>query len=99
METLGETLGRVLTENARFSEVEAPEPVLTPDPLMHTAAQFARAMAFAGSLSFDEIWDVLITVPDNMLSGLNSPEGWAALSAYVGQSCGIIEPVYIPSVH
>lgn len=45
------------------------------------------------------VWQVLCTVPDNMLTLLDSPQGWGAISGYVSAELGIVCPDYMPAVH
>ena len=45
------------------------------------------------------VWQSLSTLPDNMLSLLDSPEGWTALAAFVACDLGVSAPDYLPAVH
>ena len=44
-------------------------------------------------------WASLCSVPDNMLSLLDSPQGWTALAGFIACDLGIAAPDYCPKVH
>lgn len=47
----------------------------------------------------DEVFNVLGTVPDNMLELLKSPQGWSTLAGYVAGDLGRALPDYKPTIH
>lgn len=45
------------------------------------------------------VLDVMCTVPENMLTLLDSPQGWKALAGFVAAELGVSPPDYAPGVH
>lgn len=58
----------------------------------------ARAIAQFGECSEAEAFDALTFIPDNMLSLLNSPEGWFVLSQYVADDLGLTGHIPQPTI-
>lgn len=48
---------------------------------------------------FDDVWRVLTHLPDGYLRLLESPEGWAALSAIVAAELGFSLVPVVPAIH
>jgi hypothetical protein len=63
------------------------------------ACALMEELSFRFGVSVDLVWRVLCMVPDNMLSLLDSPQGWTTLSAFVAGELGICPPDYAPAVH
>lgn len=55
----------------------------------------------AGRLGVDRdlVWNVLCGVPDNLLTLLDSPQGWSALMGYVSGELGAVAADFKPVVH
>ena len=64
-----------------------------------SAAELARQLAPLLMLGEIEVFDCLCTVSDNMLSLLDTPEGWSALAGYVAAQLGMCSPHYCPTMH
>lgn len=47
----------------------------------------------------DDAWHSLLKIPDNLLSMLDSPQGWSALAGYVACDLGAAHVDYFPTVH
>jgi hypothetical protein len=47
----------------------------------------------------DDAWYSLLKIPDNLLSMLDSPQGWSALAAYIAADLGVAHVSYSPTVH
>ena len=68
-------------------------------------AQFASAETLGAAicdtfdLNYADVWQSLCHVPKNMLTLLDSPQGWSVVAAFVGQDCGHSWPGYAPTVH
>lgn len=54
-----------------------------------SALELATLVADRSALSFSEAWDALTFVPDNMLSLLDSPQGWSSLASWIAADCGV----------
>lgn len=90
--TLGEILGAALAGTF--------EPVFDPmDAQAIAAADLAAAIAPRLRSDFDEVWDALCRVPDNMLDLLHSPQGWMALASFIASDLGAEPPDYEPTKH
>lgn len=84
-----------------------PEPQTAYDPNVEVArwSQHIAAWDLAAAVSDDLrmpiglVWDALCTVPDNMLSLLDSPQGWTALAGYIAAELGCRPPSFMPAVH
>lgn len=47
----------------------------------------------------DEAFLCLLKIPDNLLSMLNSPDGWSTLAAFIAADIGVTPVDYSPTVH
>lgn len=47
----------------------------------------------------DDAWYSLLKIPDNLLSMLDSPQGWSALAGFVAADLGAMHVDYFPTVH
>ncbi len=47
----------------------------------------------------DLVWEAFCRVPENMLTLLDSPQGWTALAGFVAAELGVCAPDYLPAVH
>ena len=47
----------------------------------------------------DEVFDVLGTMPNEMLSLLSTPQGWTTLATYVAGRFDLPAPAYAPKLH
>ena len=78
-------------------------PAADPERLGHIdlacASELARQLAPLLTTSEVEVLDVLCSVPDNMLSLLDTPEGWSALAGYVAGRLSMPSPGYTPTHH
>jgi hypothetical protein len=45
------------------------------------------------------VWDALSTMPENMLTLLDSPQGWTALAGYCAAEMGVPAPDLMLRVH
>ena len=72
--------------------------------------QAAHSVYMAGSLlsddlapllgkRSDEVFEVLGTMPNEMLSLLATPEGWSTLATYVAGRFDLTAPAYAPKIH
>lgn len=68
-------------------------------------ARYLSAQCLAADVSgeigedLERVWDSLTSVPDNMLSLLENPQGWSALAAYLAEDMGRVLHSYAPTVH
>jgi hypothetical protein len=55
----------------------------------------------AGQLGVEamHVWGAMSTVPENMLSLLDSPQGWTALAGFAAAELGLAAPDFMPRVH
>ena len=76
-------------------------PVLFPSEVARFVSADALARDVAGMLGLDfcDIWGSVIRIPDNVLTLLDSPQGWTALGAFVAEDFGCELPGYAPTVH
>jgi hypothetical protein len=63
------------------------------------ACHLSRDLAAGFGVRWDDVFDALTLLPDNMLDLLHSPEGWTALASYVAADMGMATPQYRPEVH
>ena len=91
--SLADILARALTDNGQ-EQVR-----LAARAQFLSACQLSRELAPVLRLDDGRVFDVLTYVPDNMLSLLHSPEGWAALAEFVAAELGAPSPSYLPTRH
>ena len=72
---------------------------MTDDATMIAAEALAGEVAGSLGVPFGLAWDSLCGVPDNMLSLLDSPQGWTALAGFIAGDLGGDAPDYRPRVH
>ena len=75
-------------------------PTATDDQAMACAGGWL-AVEITRSLGADfiEVWAVLTHLPDGYLRLLESPEGWAAISAIVATDLGVCSVPIVPAIH
>lgn len=66
---------------------------------LRSAYQLSREVAPLLSMDEEAFFHELTHVPDNMLSLLDSPEGWETLAAWVASNLGAAAPGYQPRRH
>jgi len=76
-----------------------PEPVSELEATQYAGESLAAQIAFASQFDFDDVWQVLIHLPDGYLRLLDSPEGWAAISAIVAAEMGDSSVPVVPVIH
>ena len=68
-------------------------------------AQSVAATVLAGEVAAltgvapAEAHHCLLTVPDNMLMLLDSPQGWTVLAGFIAGDLGVAAPNYKPKIH
>ena len=65
------------------------EAAIAADCVVLCARQVASQVAGRTELTWDEAWAEMLQVPNNLLSLLASPEGWAALAQYIASTSGV----------
>lgn len=91
--TLGEIIAETLVRDfAR--EIGACEDLAR----YRASLELSRQIAPLIGCSSGEAWNALAHVPDNMLTLLRTPEGWAGLASYVAADFGR-HITYHPTVH
>lgn len=85
-----ELFGQVISRATQRQDAEAQ---------VACAYELANQIADAAGLCPEQTFDALTFIPDNMLSLLNSPEGWAALAQFVAADLGVQGLNYRPQVH
>lgn len=93
--SLGEMLASVLAQQ------EAREAAAINDQAQYLAAvELARQIAPLLRVTEEQAFEALTYVPDSMLPLLQSPEGWAALAAFVAADLGVLTvTTYAPTRH
>ena len=77
-----------------------PAPVITDqDAMIYVGMSLALSISMALESDFDEVWRIMTYLPDGYLRLLESPEGWAALSAVVAADLGISSVPVVPAIH
>lgn len=68
--------------------------------LQTVGLSFAFTVADHYCADFEELWDALCYVPDDMLKLLDTPAGWSELAAHIAQGVRIerLDPL-TPSIH
>lgn len=69
------------------------------DAMIHAGASLARSVTSALEVDYEEVWRIMTHLPDGYLRLLESPEGWAALSAIVAAGLGISSVPVNPAIH
>lgn len=92
--TLGDILGAALAAVRPSAEQE-----LWEHARYRAARELASQIAPLLAVTQSQVFDALCTVPDNMLSLLETPEGWAALASYIAADFDAEAPRYAPSIH
>ena len=70
-----------------------------------SSAEFISARQLSAELSprigadFEQIFDALTFIPENMLSLLETPDGWAMLGQFVAGELDCSAPSYFPTSH
>jgi hypothetical protein len=75
------------------------EPVNELEATQYAGESLAAQIASASQFDFDAVWQVLIHLPDGYLRLLDSPEGWAAISAIVSAEMGVSSVPVVPVIH
>src|SRR5678809_818029 len=76
--------GIIAAALAAQSQGEAPASTAMDDlARLRSAWRLADQLAPLFSVTSGDVFDALCTIPDNMLSLLETPEGWTALSGYL----------------
>ena len=79
--------------------------ILLPIPFDDSEARIIAARVLAEHIAaeqgrnYSDVWAVLIRVDDRLLSLLDSPAGWAALSSMVSATMGGAGNLLNPSIH
>ncbi len=80
-------------------------------PIMLPAMQDAEAKAIAAGhfatafcqthpcADIDQVWNVLVTLPENILCSLDTPIGWTALAAVVANDLNLAGGTLMPVLH
>lgn len=82
-----------------LGDVFAPREDFAGAAMCASARALSAGLAERTRLDAAEVFDALTYVPEPMLSLLTSPDGWAALSAYVAAERGLAPVVFRPTVH
>lgn len=90
---MGATLGELL------AAVLPPPGVADGEAVLLAGRTFTRELAGDIGVEPALVWDRLTVVPDNMLSLLDSPEGWTALGLYIAADLGVPAIHFKPTVH
>lgn len=69
------------------------------DAMIYAATCLAMSIVNALESDFEKVWRVMTYLPDGYLRLLESPEGWAALSAIVAADLGISSVPVNPAIH
>ena len=72
---------------------------LAADATVSSARALAAMISASTNAAYDDVWDELLGVPDNLLPLFATPEGWATLSAHVAIQCGCGAAVVRPATH
>lgn len=91
--SLGDILARALTDGGE-EQVR-----LAARAQFLSACQLSRELAPVLRVDDGRVFDALTYIPDNLLSLLSSPEGWAALAEFVAAELGARSPSYLPTRH
>ncbi|WP_324741607.1 hypothetical protein U8326_00075 [Tsuneonella sp. CC-YZS046] len=65
----------------------------------HCARELAHCVGPLMGLGEADVFDILTRIPDNMLSLLDSPQGWTALAEYIAQYLRLPGPLFMPVIH
>jgi hypothetical protein len=95
--TLGEILGAALAGVLPDPEID--EQALAERARYHAALELAEQLGPLFAVTQAEVFDALCTIPDNMLSLLETPEGWAALAGYLAADFRMPLISYQPTIH
>ncbi|MBK7162648.1 MAG: hypothetical protein IPH79_09195 [Sphingomonadales bacterium] len=69
------------------------------DAMIYAGTSLALTVANVLEADFDEVWRIMTHLPDGYLRLLESPEGWAALSAVIAAGLGISSVPVNPAIH
>lgn len=94
--TLGEILGAALSRIETDAEAEAR---LAERARWHAAWELADQLAPLFSVEAGEVFDALCRVPEEMLSLLETPEGWAVLAGHIAPRFHLPVVTYHPTIH
>lgn len=59
----------------------------------------AGRIADLTGLGAEQVWDAMCHLPDNMLSLLESPQGWTVVASYIASGERVPDPFLKPTVH
>lgn len=101
--TLGDILSAALTAvQPDLSEQELAEQAeedLAERARYHAALELADQIAPLFAVTQADVFDALCSIPDNMLSLLETPEGWAALAGYIAADFHMPLISYQPTIN
>ena len=69
------------------------------DAMIYAGTSLSMSIAHVLQADFAEVWRIMTHLPDGYLRLLESPEGWAALSAIVAADLGILSVPVNPAIH
>lgn len=69
------------------------------DAMLYAATSLAMSLSYALTADFKEVWCIMTHLPDGYLRLLESPEGWAVISAIIAADLGIISAPVVPAIH
>ncbi len=67
--------------------------------MIYAGMSLARSVTSALEADFEDVWRIMTHLPEGYLRLLESPEGWAALSAIVSADLGILSVPVNPAIH
>lgn len=91
--SMEQTLGEILADCLRSSETSETE------AMQYAGESLAAQIALSSQFDFDDVWKILTHLPEGYLRLLDSPEGWAAISAIVSAEMGVPSVPVIPTLH
>jgi hypothetical protein len=93
------TLGDILSAALTAVQPALSEQELAERARYHAALELADQIAPLLAVTQAEVFDALCSIPDNMLSLLETPEGWAALAGYIAADFHMPLISYQPTIN
>lgn len=69
------------------------------EAMQYAGESLAAQIALSSQFAFADVWNVLTLLPDGYLTLLDSPEGWAAISAIIAAELGDSSAPIVPVIH
>ena len=69
------------------------------DATLCAGRELARQVAPLLGVGEATAYDELTYIPDNLLTLLDSPDGWGAMCGYLAAGLGVPPPAYAPTIH